>query len=277
MKIIVYSFVIAALLLFPQTCAQSARGALSVWALQIVPSLFPYMVVSKMLANQMKKYSFPPSVLCMLLGMLGGSPSGACAISACSARLTNRSMMALCAFTGTISPMFFLATLKSWTGDSLLAKELLLFHYSGAALSAVCVYLFPIRRLHFKASGTEASQVASPLSDSIDAILQVGGCIICFSVAAGMMALLPLPKETIPFIHALLEISGGMHALAGSPISAPMKKLLLAFTSGFGGLSILFQNLLFLRPVGIQLPILIALSVLRGLFSVLCMALKIKL
>lgn len=271
MRIAVYSAVIAALLLFPQICAQSAREALTIWGLHIVPTLFPYMVVSKMLANQIRKTAFPPTIASMLLGVLGGSPSGASIIQSCSSRLTHKTILTLCAFTGTISPMFFLGILSNWTNDSALSAQLLFSHLSGAAVSALCVYLFSSRYSHSCNDPAHPLQSGSPLSESIDAILQVGGCVICFSVAAGLLHLLPLPKEIIPVLHALLEISGGAHALIEAPISLPFKKLFLAFTTGFSGGSILSQNSLFVKPLGIHPYTLFFFAITRGIFAALIM------
>ena len=268
-----YSLVISALLLFPQTCAQSARQALSVWGLQVVPSLFPYMVVSKMLANQIKRTAFPPAAACMLLGALGGSPSGAAAVYACRSRLTRKSILALAAFSGTISPMFFLGTLKEWIGNPIFSRILFISHIGAAAFSAVCVYLLPLRPEKINQETALNTPSGSPLSESIDAILQVGGCIICCSVAAGFLNLLPLSRKMMPVIHALLEISGGIHALCMSAISLPLKEILLAFTSGFGGISILSQNLIFLKPLGLHPWLLVILAILRGFFSVLTLLL----
>ena len=107
----------------------------------------------------------------------------------------------------------------------------------------------------------------TPLVQSIDAILQVGGMIICFSVIASLIGMLPLPKLLFPILHACLEISGGMYAIIQFSFSENTKAVLLAFFSGFGGLCILFQNLLFLKPIGVKPFQLLRISCIRGFFS----------
>lgn len=268
------SFALAALLLFPQACTQSAREALIIWGLHVTPSLFPYMVFSKMLTQRLTNSSCPPSIVCVLLGMLGGAPTGAAVLSSYSARLTDKAILALCALTGTVSPMFFLGTVSSWTNDAFLSSRLLISQFGGAILSAIVVSQYPSKPMCHKSNGTVLSD--SPLSQSIDAVLQVGGCIICFSVAAGILRLFPLPGALICTVHALLEISGGMHAIIRcSAFSSQIKNVLLAFSAGFGGLSVLFQNYLFLRSIGVRLSHLLGMSLLRAAFASVIMLLLI--
>jgi len=266
-------FVTAALLLFPQVCAKAARDALYVWGLQVVPSLFPYMVFSKMLAERIRNTKWPPIAVCLLLGTIGGSPSGAALIETYAMRLSGRSLLPLCAFTGVISPMFFLGTVRSWTEDALLSRNLLLAQLAGALMAALCACFIPVsQRIPSKVCSTERTE-KSPLTQSIDAVLQIGGCIICFSVIASLLGLVPLHPSVRAVLHAVLEISGGMHAIIQSAISVSTKPVLLAFVSSFSGLSILSQNLLFLRSVGVRTNTLLALSIVRAIFSALAIML----
>lgn len=272
-----YSMILCALLLFPKICAQAAAEALTVWGLSVVPSLFPYMVFSRLLCGQIKNTGCPPALVCMLLGSLGGSPSGAAAISAYRARLSPRAILALSAFTGTISPMFFLGTLSSWTDDPILCRNLFLAQTAGAALSALCAL-----HMSFSCPGPQSSapgstaDAESPLVQSIDAILQIGGSIICFSVVAGLFSLLPLTKPLHPALHALLEISGGAHAIAASTFPKEYQAALLAFAAGFGGLCVLSQNLFFLKSL-IPMPRLLVLALLRAVFSAAAMGILMML
>lgn len=78
-----------------------------------MPSLFPYMVLCKTLSSRLKKSRIPSVPLVLTLGLLGGSPSGAAMISAASDTMSRRQCVFLSALTGTISPMFFLSTLRT--------------------------------------------------------------------------------------------------------------------------------------------------------------------
>ena len=104
-------------------------------------------------------------------------------------------------------------------------------------------------------------------------MLNVGGCIVFYSTAAA--CILPLfsflPSGIPQVIHSLLEISGGLHALSLCLIEQGLKEILAAGLCGFGGISILNQNLLFLRSIGITKRELLLLSAARGLFSAITM------
>ena len=97
----------ALILRFPDLAIKSAREAIFVWGRDIVPSLFPYMVLCKTLSSRLKKSRIPSVPLVLTLGLLGGSPSGAAMISAASDTMSRRQCVFLSALTGTISPMFF--------------------------------------------------------------------------------------------------------------------------------------------------------------------------
>jgi len=60
------------------------------------------MVFSRLLCGKIKNTPCPPALVCTLLGVLGGSPSGASTISAYHDRLSARAILSLSAFTGII-------------------------------------------------------------------------------------------------------------------------------------------------------------------------------
>ena len=85
------------MLLFPGSTGEAARSALQTWVLSVVPSLFPYMVLCRMLASQLAGSRLPPALLVAALGLAGGSPSGAATLSgyARSGRLRRDALLPL--------------------------------------------------------------------------------------------------------------------------------------------------------------------------------------
>lgn len=132
----------ALILRFPDLAIKSAREALFVWGRDIVPSLFPYMVLCKTLSSRLKKSRIPSVPLVLTLGLLGGSPSGAAMISAASDTMSRRQCVFLSALTGTISPMFFLSTLRTWGFSQSICIRLLSAHWIGACFAAFCARRF---------------------------------------------------------------------------------------------------------------------------------------
>ena len=266
MRIPVLLFMLFLLLSRPNQAASAARKALSVWGLDVAPSLFPYMVYCRFTAKALQKSGLPAAPVCTLLGLLGGSPSGAAVLAAYAPGLSRKTLLRLAALTGTLSPMFFRSTLRIWTGNAPLCRLLLAAHFFGAAFAALCAGLLPDRKIPVSAVQTASGDA---LSESIQSILRVGGCIVFFSVtAAGLCSFLPgLPPLAGALLHAVLEVSGGLHGLCQLPLSAFQRALLLSACVGFSGLSILTQNAFFLRPLGVRLRELIFLACLRALAS----------
>ena len=140
-------FLLAGMILcFPGTTISASKSALSIWARDIVPSLFPYMVLCKMTAQRLRSARFPTAPLAALLGCMGGSPSGAAMLSVSSGGMAQSQLYALCALTGTISPMFFVGTLHAWGVAQKTCLCLLAAHGLGALSAFVCVRrLSPVR------------------------------------------------------------------------------------------------------------------------------------
>lgn len=264
---------------FPEVTAEAARDALRVWGLDVIPSLFPYMVISQMLSGSLSRKRFPIGITASTLGLIGGSPSGAAAIhaSAEGSQLSTRSLYTLCALTGTISPFFILNTVGLWLPNDALTTALLTSHYLGALIAAALVYLI----LSKKAAGIITQSWASstkesdpdPIRTSVQAVLNIGGCIVFFSViSAGIGVFLPTRFSSVSsLLHAMMEIAGGMKQLNASGFDYFPLGVLAAACLGFSGISMLTQNLLFLKPLGLRMRELVILGLLRAICSVAVM------
>ena len=122
-------------------------------------------------------------------------------------------------------------------------------------------------------SASAPSTSVNPIAQSIDAILHVGGCIICYSVLASLLRFLPmLSDSTGAIVHGLLEVSGGVHALCTAATPGKLRAVLLSVLCGFSGFSILSQNHAFLAPLGVRMTQLIAFALLRAFFAGCLMA-----
>ena len=254
------------ILRFPDMAISASRTAITVWGRDVVPSLFPYMVLCKTTASRLSAGRLPVVPLTVALGWLGGSPSGAAMLSASAGRLERRQLHALSALTGTISPMFFLGTMRTWGLDGGNCLRLLLAHWMGAAFACLCVWHFSWINDAPDMPQT-AKRTENPIVDSVQAVMGVGGCIVFFSVLASCIGVcLPfLSEEGVAGLHALLEIAGGLRAwLNLRPLSLG-KLVCVAALTGFGGFSILAQNRLFLQPCGITQFRLMGFACLRAI------------
>ena len=261
-----------AMLAFPEHAAQAARSALTIWGLDVAPSLFPYMVLCRTLSSRLNGKRIPAHCVASALGMLGGSPSGAAALSSCAKKekLTHERILCIAALTGTLSPMFLLSTVREWTKDGHMCRMLLAAHLLGALFAYAVTRLYlgkPALSPCDAIADRDSGMPANPIVESVQAILSVGGCIVFFSVLASTLTVLcpGLSQGVTAILHAVMEAAGGMRALAFSPFERRTQAVLMAAASGFSGLSILSQNLIFLRPHGVNMRHLIALAILRAI------------
>ena len=185
MMILFYSLAIILLILFPSDTARTAYHALQLWGESIAPVLFPYMVFSRLLCSKLNNLRLPAFPVVAILGLLGGSPSGAASVSANADKLSQRKTLILCTLTGTVSPMFILGTLQPWVQHPLLCRRLLWCHWLSALLSSWLIFLFSKGNLPSIVKTSDKNAVPfDPIMQSVDAVLQVGGCVILYSVLA---------------------------------------------------------------------------------------------
>jgi len=276
MRIILCAVMMAMLLFKPDAGEQAAFDALKVWGLDVVPSLFPYMV----LCQSISSYEWKGEKLLFLsfiFGLLGGSPSASASLSALVEKrpLSKRNTLLLASCAGTISPMFYSGPVASWFGSDNIAKMLLVSQYVSAFGAGAVLWLLNREDMPLTSRTPEraAEDKENPIARSVHAVLGVGGCIVFYSTAAGYLRqILPsFLNESAKYIHPLLEISGGMRTLASLPLSLPHRALLASGFCAFSSFSILSQNLLFLKPIGISMKDLLTIGCIRASFGIMMM------
>ena len=210
MKLMLLLIILLLIVYMPDVSSLAARNALAIWGLDVIPSLFPYMVLCKLIANQFyKQKKLPALPVIAALGILGGSPSGAAALSSYAQQgcCSRRQLYSLCALTGTISPMFFLSTMRNWNIAPSLSRWLFCAHFGGALLTSLCVYFFlPAAKSASSTSYILSDSASSPIVQSVSSVLNVGGCIVFFSVIAACFSasLAWLSDTTRAVFHGLL-------------------------------------------------------------------------
>ena len=271
MKVLIYTAALIMMLFRPDTSVHSAQNALRLWSMDVVPSLFPYMVLCRIVSVRLKQYHFPAGTAAILLGFFGGSPSGSAILAGYAYRFPKRKLLALCAVTGTLSPMFLLGTAASWLPAELPRGILLISHSFGALLTAGLILISQKTRTSIPADDSVIPTIqvkSDAIDESIHAVLHAGGCIVFYSVLADQLSRLPgINNAASAIIHAFLEVSGGMHALSKLSLPPEIISTLIAGASGFTGISVLSQNNVFLSRLGIKISDLIRIGLLRAFFS----------
>lgn len=245
-----------------------ARGALSLCARTILPSLFPFFVFSSLISRlgvpQALGRRLAPwagrlfgvsgaGVTALPVGLLGGYPMGA----ACVAELLSRGEIApeeaerLLLFVNNSGPAFLIGAVGAGAFASAKAGFLLYAAHAGAAL---------LTGLLLRGEGGGATPVSAPpgepfasafpaaVRQAVGAVLTVCGFVVCFSVLLGLLeswGLFTLPglrtQESRALLCGLFEIGsavGALHGLSPSPAHLALAAAIL----GWGGLSVHCQT-----------------------------------
>ena len=269
---------LAALFMNAAAAAGACREALRVCAGLLIPSLFPFFVLSGYL-NQLSLpgllgYLCAPAAArffgvsgagasAFLIGLLGGYPTGAAYIAdmARSGAVSRAEAERLLAFCNNSGPAFIVGAVGVGVFGSV---KLGLLLYAVHALAAFFTGLLfrgrrpcgEIQPLQLD-TADPALALVTAVRQAVPAILQVCGFVLCFSVllavldGGGMLTKLCALLAgrfgfDVRFVRAMLtglfELGSGTAALQGLR-AGPETLALAAFLVGWGGLSVCFQTL----------------------------------
>ncbi|MBQ3355830.1 MAG: hypothetical protein IJG45_01775 [Oscillospiraceae bacterium] len=281
------------LIVYSEASAEAARNALQVCALSVIPSLFPFFVLSKLLLSgglslplpqRLSEKCFGVNSACLsafMIGILGGYPAGAAAVTTLyeSGAITKQDAERSLRFCNNSGPAFFLSFIG---GTVLHSAKLGLILYLIHVLSAVlCGRLLAERgsaRLQLRRIGVnripEKKQLPEAISESCASLLQISGLIVFFSVLLalaeeiGLFRLMArLPQLPTPELKALLcgtfELSVGILRSADSRYGF----VLCAFIMGWGGFCVHMQAKALWQAAGLQPKNYLYSKLLHGLIS----------
>lgn len=281
------------LIVYSGVCSAAAANALRVCALSVIPSLFPFFVLSKLLLSSGFSVPFPErfaqscfgvSGACMSafsVSILGGYPAGAAAVADLykNGAVTKRDAEKALCFCNNSGPAFFLSFIG---GTILKSAERGLILYLIHILSALlCGRLFAGGRppaFQMRQIGLERKpadkQLPKAISESCASLLQISGLIVFFSVMAaiveevGLFRLLSrIPCLPVVEIKALLcgviELTGGILRSADSAHAF----VLCAFLMGWGGFCVHTQARAIWQAAGLHPKYYYSAKLLQGLLS----------
>ena len=281
-------FALAALVLCPAPAAQAARGGLRLCAEVLVPSLFPFFIVSGLLrltglpgvfgraleGVTLRLFALSGAgASALLFGLTGGYPLGAKALADLvrDGSMSSQEAERALPFCNNSGPAFLIGA--AGTGvfhDRRIGLLLYLTHVLAAVLLGVLlrprVPSPPRERVVVRAL-TVGAALPQAVREAIDATLTVCGFAVAFSVLtglleqAGVIAAVSVPLaqtfQTVPqFFRALgtglLELGSGIGAMQGLA-ATKQNTALAAFLIGFGGVSVHCQTAAVLAGTGVRL------------------------
>lgn len=311
MKKYIFTILISILVLFcilnPENMIASTKSALALWATIILPSLFPFMILTNLIQKTalpylLQKFLSPlmtflfnlPGVasLAISLGMTGGYPIGAKVTNDLlkDNSITISDANHLITFVNNTGPLFMLGAVGIGIYKSTAIGLLLIIsHYLSAILIGIMGKFTkektkPKNNKNITFNIIKISDIGNTLNEvikkSIDTILTVGGFIILFSIISTFLEqtklltyisqiFLPMLKiETSTAIFTgLLEVTNGINKIATVQISLLEKLIITSSLISFGGMSIHFQTLSIISKSKISFLKYLTGKLLHGLLS----------
>lgn len=236
------------LILDGKTALSGAAEGVQLCICTLIPSLFPFFVLSAMLSN-----SLPRGGL-LLTGILGGYPAGAANVARAyrMGRLSREEAAQMVVLCNCAGPSFLFGVAAPMLGGAV----------AGFALWGV--YLLSVLALHWTLPGSRktapsagALTLHQAVWDSIRAMAGVCGWVVLFRVVlavADRWALWLLPDWGKTVVYGLLELSNGCLALGSVP--GDMRFVLAAGMVSFGGLCVMLQTAGVAQgiPMGLYFP-----------------------
>ena len=265
----------AALLRFPQEVSASVTEGLRLSVSVLIPSLFPFFicvnltsalgltgVLARVFAPVMRRMFHVSGAGCtaVLCGAAGGYPSGAQCVAALyrEGQLSRAEAEYLLLFCNNAGPAFLFGAVGAVLGIGMTGCLLL---WGIHLLSALVIGLVnrpkeapnaalpPVQRANASGAVVEAVRSAG------QAVLQITMFVAAFSVLARLLTMAAahiLPDGVCTVLTGMLELSGGIAALANLPITLRWKLALASFFLGFGGLCVCMQTQAVLAPAGLS-------------------------
>lgn len=247
---------------------------LTLCAKTVVPSLFPFMVISELIvsgslgSNLLRHLTRPfcklfrlssDACCAVLLGMLCGFPIGArCAVSAFQqGRISREEAERVLCFSNNPSSAFMISAVGGslWGnpkfGVALYITVLSVSVFTGAVMARLSKQKEHTKRLEYAFSPSTptphgASLFCGAIRASVSSILLVCAYVVFFSALVGTFNYVPaiqkLPSALRALLFCFFELSGGVSQACALP-SAFASAMLCAFAVGWSGISVHCQIL----------------------------------
>lgn len=256
------------LILDTKTAIDAGQNAISLCLMTVIPSLFPFFLLSNLLGAGLLGYTgkslgwlgkllkIPKgSESLFLIGILGGYPTGAKAVAdayrnRCISREDGCRMLGFCSNAG---PSFLFGIVGAQFTSGITVFALWLIHI----LSAVCVGVTLPGGCEETEKTIKSSPITLPqaLKQSVSTMAQVCGWILVFRVVFAYLSrwlLWLLPMQVRVLICGFLEITIGTAALSVFP-GEWMRFLFAGVILAFGGVCVTLQTLSLTGNLGMEM------------------------
>lgn len=271
------------IILNPSSYVQSSLNGISVWATKILPLMFPFFVLTRLINNLNppkknfmdkvfnKLYNTPNGAFStFVLSTLSGYPMGAKLINNMYSNQqlsTNEAqkMMSFCSVSG---PIFMIGTVGVAMLNSFSSGVIILISNILASLINGLIYRGKPEKISSPIilKPKQQASISDCVYDSLVSILMVGSFIVLSFILIDMLknlkiisgitkticCVLNLNKQqnvVESVIAGLLEITRGIYDLSLSPIPLKLQTIIVSSLIGFGGFSIMLQSFSFIENI----------------------------
>ena len=239
--------------------------SLNMWIKTLVPSLFPFFIISDILINYNIIFYIPKklttffkkifkvndaSIIIFFLSILSGFPSNA----RNTKMLYDKKMISkeeashILMFSSFSNPLFILGTLSIFfLNNKKLGIMILLAHYFSNFIIGIVLkpkYEFKnMSNINIKNTNLNFGLIfTKAIKNAIDSLLLILGVLTCFLITSTIiLKIIPLNDNFRVLLKSGLEITMGLQELSLLKISDLAKVMLSASILSFGGLSIMMQ------------------------------------
>lgn len=241
---------------------QSFMDGITIWANNVLPALFPFMVLTTLTLKLQTKRKHSLTKLffgidcdsILLSSILCGYPIGAKAIADSNADAETATRV--CSFCSTAGPVFMLATVGARLLQNTTASVILITTHIVSAILNGLLYRNK-DEIHSIDNNPKlsAGDIGETITNSALSVISVGGLIALFYMLSDMIKSL-LPQNlsnslTIAFIIGIFEMTNGIFGVCRLTDIATSTILCSALLS-FGGLCVFAQCYTFLGVKGVK-------------------------
>lgn len=279
-----YLALIIVILSHPDSTFRYAYEGLYQWAAKMVPTLFPFMMISSimvysgadlelghMLSRSLKKlYPFSSyGLYAIFMGFFCGFPMGAKIVSELyeNNKICRPEADALLAFCNNIGPAYFMGIILPMLHEYGYPAAPFLFGMYGipAVYGIALGHLFrrryksdirQARKIHRPSCPTRLSLAATlkrACIDNTQSLIILGGYITFTNAFRVLFDLIPLTAGSKDILSGFLEIIGGVQAIYSTALMPGQKIFWIMTALCFGGVSCIMQTSSFLERSGLSL------------------------
>ena len=287
----------------PSSYAKSCLNGVSVWALKVFPLMFPFFILTKMIAslntpkeNFMDKffnkvyYAPNGSFSTFFLSTLSGYPMGAKLIAQMheNKQINSTEAKKMLSFCSVSGPMFMIGTVGVAMLSSFKAGVIILISNMVASLLNGFIHRGKkqIKKELKLTNNNQSISFSDCVHDSLISVLMVGAYIVVSFIFIDLLrnlhitsfisnAICNLFKCESNFnvvqsvLNGIIEITRGIFDLSNSTLSLQTKTIISSGLIGFGGVSILLQSVSFLNKIKVPIKSMIIQKTTQGIICLI--------